>query len=399
MFLPQRFKDVMKHKAWKILLSKLTAFLVVGFGLSSFCLLEVSSQRRGAPRRKIVQRSGKASNNFVHNIPGHRESCNTCHKTPTGFSNAETLTGEDYKYPDITDYPEHESCINCHRQQFFKGARPAICSVCHTKVSPRDKARFAFPRTNQAGEFSIRFPHNTHQDIIAEVENPLGSGGIESAHFANAKFVLPANLQDDKDKKPKTDFNNCTICHAPAVAKTYNTAPRRPQLVALETGMVTASHLEKIAAPQGYFKALPSGHDSCFNCHYSEQQPIRTNCAGCHISRGNQPAESSVIERLSLKFNHNQTNETSNPHDLECTTCHVRITQSAELRTLDPDVPIFTCGGSCHGAKIKMEVSERDKDLEEKQKNSQYEIKSCSFCHNSYIGSYQVPKSHRDVKQ
>lgn len=399
MFLPGQDKYVMKHSAWKILLPKLTMFLIVGFALSSTCLLEVSSQKRRAsvPRRKTVQRSGKVYNNFVHNIAAHRQSCNSCHKTPTGFSNAETLSGEDYKYPDITDYPDHDACISCHRQQFFRGARPAICSVCHTKVSPRDEARFAFPQAKQPGEFSIRFPHNVHQDIIAGIENPPSRvGGVEAAHFVNAKFTLPAKAQDDK----KPDFNNCTICHAPAAARVYNTAARRPQLVALETGMVMASHREKISADAGYFKTLPTGHDSCFNCHYSEQQPIRTNCAGCHIQRGSPAAESSVIERFSLKFNHNEPSKSGGigPHDVECVTCHVRITQSAELRTLDPDVPIFTCGGSCHGAKIKMEVSQRETDLEEKQKNAQHEIKSCSYCHNAFIGSYQIPKSHRDVK-
>ncbi len=170
--------------------------LIVGLGLSSFCLLEVSSQRRSAPspKRKIAQRGGKVYNNFVHNIAGHRESCSSCHKSPTGFFSAETLTGESYKYPDITDYPDHDSCINCHRQQFFRGAKPAICSICHTKVSPRDKARFAFPRANQSQEFSIRFPHNVHQDIIAGLENPPSRGsGIEAAHFVNAKFIPPEN--------------------------------------------------------------------------------------------------------------------------------------------------------------------------------------------------------------
>ena len=369
--------------------------------MSSICSIEVFSQRRRATKsqkRGTAARAGKVYNNFVHNITAHRQSCSSCHKSPTGFSSAETLTGEDYKYPDITDYPDHDACISCHRQQFFKGARPAICSICHTKVSPRDEARFAFPQTGKPGEFATRFPHDVHQDIIAGLENPAPrKGGIAAAHFVNAGFSLPASIQDDK----KTDFNNCTICHAPAAARVYNIAARRPQLVALETGMVTPSHREKITAPAGYFKTLPSGHDSCFNCHYSEQQPTRNNCAGCHIQQGSPVSESSVIQRFSLKFNHNEPAENGGigPHDVECANCHVRITQSADLRTLDPDVPVLTCAtSSCHGAKLKMEISERATALEEKQKNPQIEIKSCSYCHNTFIGSYQVPKSHLDVK-
>jgi len=368
-------------------LSKSAVVLIVGLVLFPFCSLNISAQRRG-----------KVYNLFDHSVAAHRrQSCNECHKSPTGVSSAETASGEKYRYPDITDYPDHDSCLDCHRQQFYRGARPAICSVCHTKVSPRDKARFAFPKANQGTEFTIRFPHDIHQDIIAkQTEPPLRQTNIAAAHFVNVKFTSEANFQDDK-KKP--DFNNCTICHAPAAAKTYTTAPRRPQMTALKTGVVAASHREKIAAPVGYFKGVPNGHDSCFNCHYSEQRPIRTDCAGCHITNRNRLVESNVIERFSLKFNHDSvkkdevTGEVKEPvtynHPQECTTCHVRITQSADLRSLKPDVPIFTCAtGSCHSKQLKAEISQREDK----------EIQSCSYCHSAYIGSHQIPESHRAIK-
>lgn len=377
----------MKLDKWKILTSKLAIFLIAGLIASSLFPCDVSAQRR----------RGKTYNNFAHNIAAHRkQSCNSCHKTPTGLSNAETSGGETYKYPDITDYPDHDSCLDCHRQQFFRGAKPAICSICHTKVSPRDKARFAFPQANQAQEFTIRFPHDVHQDIIARTEKPATrENGTAVAHFINAKFTFA-------DDEKKTDYNNCTICHAPAGAKIYNTVARQPQLTALEAGLVAASHAEKITAVVGYFKGVPGGHDSCFSCHYSEQRPTRADCAGCHIPNPQPAIESNVIERLSLKFNHEQRTEAgTNPHDKECSSCHLRITQSADLRTLDPDVPIFTCaakGNGCHSDEIKGEVDLRGEDLLARAANAQHRIQSCSYCHNSYVGSYQVPESHKLIK-
>src|SRR5688500_19925641 len=41
------------------------------------------------------------------------------------------------KFPDIVDYPDLGACVGCHRRQFFKGARPPICSVCQDRESTR----------------------------------------------------------------------------------------------------------------------------------------------------------------------------------------------------------------------------------------------------------------------
>lgn len=375
----------MKRNAWKLFLPKLTVLLTVGLILFPICSLDVSAQRRRSSGRTAANR---AYSQFDHNVAAHsRQSCNECHKSPTGTSRSETVSGVDYRYPDITDYPDHDSCLDCHRQQFFRGARPAICTVCHTKVSPRDKARFEFKKSNQASEFAIRFPHDVHQDIIAkQTMPPARETNVAAAHFVKAKFTVVANFQDDK----RTDYNNCSICHAPAAARTYTTVPRKPQFTALETGMVVTPHREKIAATVGYFKGVPEGHDSCFNCHYSEQKPIRSDCAGCHILTRGRIAESNIIERYSLKFSHEETSEGGSlVHDKECSQCHVRITQSADLRSLKPDVPILTCAtSSCHGNNLKAEISKRDDK----------EIKSCSYCHSEYIGSHQIPESHRAIK-
>src|SRR5215213_7057859 len=89
---------------------------------------------RARQRRKAaVQPRPARYSEFPHS--SHKMKCDACHKFPS--ANWKTVRKTD-AFPDITEYPRHESCLSCHRQQFFKGAKPAICSICHTNPSPRD---------------------------------------------------------------------------------------------------------------------------------------------------------------------------------------------------------------------------------------------------------------------
>lgn len=224
----------------------------------------------------VYSRSSAADySKFSHAAQKHQAACNTCHKIPTKNATA---------FPDIKDYPSHDACVSCHRPQFFKGARPPICSVCHSKTSPRDEARFAFRNSASKLQFTIEFPHDRHQDVIAMVR------------FSHAQ----------------QSYNNCTICHASRTAT---------------------------------FKGVPTNHSSCFNCHWKEQQPIANNCNGCHklatpYSKITDPS------RISIKFIHDGGGE-KKQHIAECTTCHINITKAASLRGLKPDVPITACT-ECH---------------------------------------------------
>src|ERR1044072_7631027 len=164
---------------------------------------------------------------FSHSTEKHRAACNSCHKIT---------------FPDIKDYPGHDACVSCHRSQFFRGARPPICSVCHSKTSPRDDARYAVLNPAPKRQFAIEFPHDKHQDVIALLR------------FAHA----PQN------------YNNCTICHASRTAT---------------------------------FKAAPKDHASCFNCHWKSQQPIAENCNGCHKLTTPYVANDHP-SRISMKFIH-----------------------------------------------------------------------------------------------
>jgi len=207
---------------------------------------------------------------FSHSTSKHQAACNTCHKIV---------------FPDITDYPNHDACVSCHRPQFFRGARPPICSVCHSKTSPRDDVRYAFRNPATKLQFMIEFPHDRHQNVIA---------------LLRFEHAAPQN------------YNNCTICHASRTAT---------------------------------FKAVPSNHSSCFNCHWKSQQPVADNCNGCH-KLATAPYVIAEPVRISAKYMHEGGGE-KKQHVAECTTCHINITKAASLRGLKPDVPITACT-ECH---------------------------------------------------
>lgn len=248
---------------------------------------------------------------FMHATPKHKTTCNTCHKI---------------NFPDITDYPSHDACVSCHRPQFFRGARPPICSVCHQKTSPRDEARYEFRNPASKLQFTIEFPHDKHQDVIALLR------------FSHA---------------PPQGYNNCTICH----------------------GQRTAT-----------FKAVPTDHSSCFNCHWKSQEPVAANCNGCHklatpFTRVTDPA------RISSKFIHDGGGERKQ-HVAECTTCHINITKAASLRGLKPDVPITACT-ECHNKDgLRQDLN---KELLALDKNRNF---TCVYCHDASVGVKDPPASH-----
>ena len=243
---------------------------------------------------------------FSHSTEKHQRACNTCHRP----------------YADAGDYPDHEACVSCHRRQFFRGARPQICSVCHSKTSPRDDVRLAFRKADSRRQFTIDFPHDTHQDLIG---------------FTRAQ-----------------NYNNCTICH--------------------ETRTAT-------------FKAVPTDHASCFNCHWKSQEPVAANCKGCHKAATTPYMPADSPKRISAKFIHDGGGE-KKEHVAECTTCHIHITKDTSVRGLKPDVPITACTG-CHN-KVGLR-EDLNKELLALDKNRAF---TCTYCHAPNIGANDAPASH-----
>jgi hypothetical protein len=259
---------------------------------------------------------------FSHATQKHQGECKTCHVVPSRKWS---------KFPDIIDYPDHAACVNCHRTQFFKGPRPPICSVCHSKTSPRDDVRYAFRNPVSQRQFTIEFPHDKHQDVIARL------------------FILRIIPRNHAQQ----NYSNCSVCHASRTTT---------------------------------FKAAPTDHSSCFNCHWKSQQPVAANCNGCHkLSKPFTAATAPT--RISIKFLHEGGGEKAN-HVLECTACHINITKSASLRGLKPDVPITACT-ECHNKDgLRQDVS---KELAAVDKNRAF---ACVYCHAPEVGSRDAPPSH-----
>jgi hypothetical protein len=210
-----------------------------------------------------------------------------------------------------------------------------------------------------------------HQDIIAGV--PKKYSEVAVAHFVNVKFVRA-------DDPPPPRFNNCAICHQTA-ANLPSYATRR----LLPGQQLTAPAAENFTAKAEFFKDGPSGHASCFTCHYQNQKPVSTDCASCH--RLAAPYfEANTIVRYSLKFDHQEKEHAVK----DCMSCHIRIAQNFDLRSMtDADVPVLSCT-PCHATPLKEEIDKRENTIAAKQA-----IFQCSYCHTSAIGSFPVPSSHR----
>ena len=281
---------------------------------------------------------------FSHSTPKHQAACISCHKIT---------------FPDITDYPSHDACVSCHRPQFFRGARPPICSVCHSKTSPRDDVRYAFRNPASKLQFTIEFPHDKHQDVIAQfLRRAAGEPSFVLASFS---------LRHWQQQTPQ--YNNCEICHAPR-----NAPPPAP----------VGGWVDGFVPPADTLKSMPATHASCFNCHWKSEQPINRNCAGCHKLA--PKAENTLVDepvRVSMKFRHGREQ-----HVMECTACHINITKSQTLRGLKPDVPITACS-ECHNkAPSHLEISD---ELAAIDKKSDF---ICVYCHTSNIGKLDPPAGH-----
>lgn len=392
----------------------LTLALLLSLATAGVICVRVSSaaaepqRRRSTTQRRAPARPRVDYTNFTHSTPAHRkDSCASCHKSPS--DNWAQVRDASSAFPDITDYPEHESCLSCHRQQFFRGARPAICSVCHTVVSPRSGARFPFANPaapfarsekgkTSASEFALNFPHDVHQDVMARAP-----GRDET----EVRFVRAAFAQEQpKPSKP----NSCSVCH-----ETYTSPPAVAATTPAPTDAKAGAGAALPTLPAGLLKTTPTGHESCFNCHWQDggEKPVSTDCAGCHklLPKGTTPPSlkgkdadpqfvaragftdpyivRKLLRRDSVIFAH----EEERHREIDCATCHTRIPALSTLDETTLKVPILSCGAgtSCHiGAKPKKILNE---EVDKKLADPNFQ---CAKCHFN-LGREKPPKSHLDA--
>lgn len=203
------------------------------------------SARRQRPRTPGNRPSGVDYTKFSHATKGHYEDCASCHVT-------DTTPKFTLDKPDIKEYPDHQACINCHRAQFFRGpvrgTAPAICADCHAAATPRNGARFAFPKPQVESQFADLFPHSNH---------------VKSTALGQFKRVIGPNAKQQ---------DTCLYCHK--VDKFEYKAP--------------AGVKDAFVPKPGTFMTTPTTHANCFQCHWQKGvegkdiEPLANQCADCH---------------------------------------------------------------------------------------------------------------------
>ena len=372
------------HKVRAVMTGLFVTFATICFLSQGDYLSSALSQTRQPAASKIKPKYSE----FPHDVKAHKMECASCHKFPT--ANWNKVRAKDTAFPDITDYPKHESCLNCHRQQFFKGARPVICSICHTNPSPRDSSRHPFPNPREifdtsakgkqaVSDFAVYFPHDKHIDIVSTV-------GAARSLFRNASFT--------RSKLPE---ESCSVCHT-----TLN--PQGDSDVEYVT-KPPADLGEGFWLKKGTFKSTPTGHTACFTCHSQDSglAPAPSDCAACHKFKQIGPpadfdatlaAHIGVTDRITLdqwrrrdssgKFRH----EWFSHSELSCSTCHnVETMGTTDWRT--KKVAVSSCS-TCHATPTSDDGGAINFEIDSKKADPAFQ---CTKCHIIF-GTKPVPESH-----
>ena len=382
-------------------LTAMAVFASIAFYLPQD-LLSASAQVRPRPRptpRRTAARTPRPTptprrskySEFAHSTKAHQMDCASCHKFPS--KNWNIVRTGDSAYPDITEYPEHSSCIRCHTQQFFRGARPVICSVCHTAASPRNSTRHPFPNPREIydkspkgktaeSDFVVGFPHDKHIEIVSASRSA-------SPSFVNASFIRAPRRQ--------TGEESCAVCH-------QTMAPQ---------GNSDEEYLTKPPATlgdgfwlkKGTFKTKPTSHTTCFTCHSADSgmSPAPSDCATCHKLKPLQPMPDLDIRNASAMIGDNKMmmdlwvrrnstgvfrHEFFAHVELACSTCH----NVATLDTTDPmstKVSISSCA-MCHATPTTDDGGAINYEIDQRKSNATFQ---CTKCHIVY-GRMPIPESH-----
>lgn len=369
----------------RAVIAGLLTLVASGLIFSSDSLMTtVSSQTRRRPARVTPSKYTQ----FPHDSKSHRLECGSCHKLPSPNWN-KVRTGS-AAFPDITDYPKHESCLNCHRQQFFRGTPPAICSICHTRPGPEGSARHPFPNPREifdaspkgqtaVSDFQISFPHDKHIDIVT------AAGGAKSL-FRYASYG-----------KPRSAEESCVVCH-----QTLNPQGNANDEYATKP---PASLGDAFWLKKGTFKSVPVGHTTCFTCHSLDSgiSPAPNDCATCHKLKQALPAadfDAAVAKRIGVNdrvtldawrrrdssgtFRH----EFASHADMSCDSCHTVQT----INTLDAKtkkVNITSCS-MCHATATVDDGGALNLEVQSRKTNPAFQ---CVKCHVVF-GKQPIPGSH-----
>lgn len=405
------FKPVMRYRATALAFLLLFALLAFAYprasSNASSLSVEDSQQRRSqATRPRGVMTSSQPPrinySKFNHNTKEHRQECNSCHKFPSP-NWKDVRKGKD-AFADITEYPQHPSCIKCHYEQFFARERPAprICSVCHVAITPRYTERKPFPNPPEifnaskwalafVSDFRINFSHDTHVELVGE--NSAPNRKAEGTRSERVSFS-----QEKQGKKPEDNDKSCAFCH-----QTYQPQGKdKEEFVTPRPKNLTddAFWLKK-----GTFKTTPN-HATCFTCHAPEGdvKPTSNECAACHkLAPAGQTERVDFDPKLAgvmgvtdgnilMKWRRRVSSGTFRHEggihpDQSCATCHkVSTINMLDVKTLK--VPVTACD-VCHIGESADE-GVLNSEIEKRKASPSFQ---CTKCHISF-GKEPIPESH-----
>ena len=374
---------------------------------SGLAVNTVKSDNTEVTQRRKPTRSQKPKidySKFSHqsHVVQQKMECGVCHTFPS--KNWKEVRKADEAFADITEFPEHKTCIDCHRSQFFARERPVprICGNCHVNATPKETSRYPFPSLGEkftsspkskdfVSDFRVHFPHDKHLDVISKLRK-----SNEPVGFLRVSFRPGFVRAEDSDPK------SCSVCH-----QTYQPQEKSDDEFVTKppAGIGDAFWLKK-----GSFKTRPTTHAGCFTCHNQESElaPLPQNCDVCHkLSMTNPVADfdQELAKKIAVSdwwtltawrdrfsagaFRHEVHSE------LSCTKCHSPTMNTVDVKTLK--VAVKSCGGAegCHvtattddGGILNYEVDQR------KTKPSFV----CSKCHLVY-GTKAIPASHLEAIQ
>ena len=374
-----------------------------------------NSQRRRAPKTPPQPKVDYTKFSHTTHLVNQKLACSSCHKVPS--KNWNVMRKGDAAFQDVSDFPEHSSCLNCHKEQFFARERPApsICSNCHIAVTPKDNARWLFPslgdltdlklkRREFVSEFGVGFPHDKHIDVVGMNSIPF-RGGLPAAASGSSPtlndisaLLVTASFQEKKPAPPKS----CPVCH-----ETY-----QPQGKSSEEYVVKPPKEigDNFWLKKGTFKTIPASHTICFTCHNADSgiAPEPKNCEVCHkltspmqlktdfdpTLAAKMGADKVMLARWSRRISAGGFRHEGGEHpDLSCLNCH-KVDNEA-FRTTDPKtikVPVKSCGGAdgCHITTTVDEGGALNFEVDSKRKDPNF---VCTKCHVTF-GNGPLPENH-----
>lgn len=378
-------------------------FIAIHFLTSSVDAATSLPQRRGqskASKAKAQKRRPNPSQ-FSHqtHFVQQKLPCESCHKFPS--KNWKEVRQGDEAFPDVTEYPEHQSCLDCHREQFFARERPVprICSHCHAKATPRDTSRYPFPNLGDkflssakakefVSDFRVSFPHDKHLDVISK--NP--NSPPDAFSFIRTSFKILSMADDDSDPK------SCSTCHL-----TYQPQGTSDEFVAKPPKDIGDSFWLK----KGTFKSRPMTHAVCFTCHNQESElaPLPQECNACHKLASTAPADfdPQLPRKMEIADWYTLTawraRESAGAfrheaHDMSCTKCHDPVAMNT-VDVRSPKVPIRSCAGEdgCHVTATTDDGGILNYEMDQRKADDKF---VCVKCHLVF-GAKPAPASHSDL--